>query len=347
MGDKRKTRSGETPEDDKLVDFPDLDQFSTQTICLENLLIQDLSSSGSFDIRGDIWKTTFGKLLQALPIPALLIDNSYRIVTANTATEKIPRRQPEDREFLLVDLFPDLSVAEHVLSLVKEVFSDRKPRVTETILGCARHRIWSRMTFRSIRIREERFLLAVFEDLTAERKMLLLKEKEDQIIRRVNTELEKRVQDRTDELTKTNEALGILINSIQKLREEERRTAARNLLILVEPLLNKLKSEPAPPDHVRSITKALEMSLREVFGGYRPSVAKTFPTLTPKELEVAELLVSGLSSKQIASIMGVEDTSVQTHRYSIRKKLGISNTSERLANWLRKKLRYPTSADPD
>ncbi len=59
--------------------------LATQSIDLADLLTRDVSSSGSFDIRGGIWATTFGKLMQALPIPAVLVDQSFKMVAANQA----------------------------------------------------------------------------------------------------------------------------------------------------------------------------------------------------------------------------------------------------------------------
>ena len=53
---------------------------STQTIDLGNLFTKDVTSSGSFDVRGDIWASTFGKLLQSLPIPALLVDRHHKVI---------------------------------------------------------------------------------------------------------------------------------------------------------------------------------------------------------------------------------------------------------------------------
>ena len=61
----------------------------TQTIDLTSLFTKDLTSTGSFDISSGIWRTTFGKVLQALPIPVLLIDISYRIILANQAWGRI------------------------------------------------------------------------------------------------------------------------------------------------------------------------------------------------------------------------------------------------------------------
>ncbi len=347
MGDRQKTKNVDSSEIDDSVPFLNVDELSTQSIHLENLLTKELTSSGSFDIRGQIWKTTFGKLLQALPIPTLLLDQSYSLVATNQAFERIPHRHIEGSEFHFGYLFPDMSAVRNILSIVKEVFATRKPQVAEAVLGHGQVKIWSRMTFRSVRIGAERFVLVILEDLTAEKKMISLKEKEDQELRRINDGLEKRVEERTVELLQANEALRMLIEGIQRKITDERHMATRNLRILVSPLLNKLISDPSPPYHVRSIAEALKIALDKVFSSYRSDVAKVFPSLTPKEMEVAELLVSGLSTKEISSIMGTAVESINFHRHNIRKKLGIVRTDEHLASWLKNRLERHSSSDWD
>ena len=53
-----------------------LDDESTQTIELNELFTRDLTTTGSFDVRSAIWKTNFGRMIQALPIPTLMIDQA-------------------------------------------------------------------------------------------------------------------------------------------------------------------------------------------------------------------------------------------------------------------------------
>src|SRR5208283_1887358 len=66
-----------------------VDQQVTETIDLATLFTANISATGSFDIGSEIWTTTFGQLLQALPIPALLIDASCCVLQANQACTKI------------------------------------------------------------------------------------------------------------------------------------------------------------------------------------------------------------------------------------------------------------------
>ncbi len=179
---------------------PSLDDESTQTIELTDLFTRDLTTTGSFDVRSEIWKTTFGKVIQALPIPTLLIDQSFHIVVANQAWGKISLKYEEMQHLLFSRLFPAASVARRVQAILEDVFSTRKPVVAQGTLDTGDSRIWARMTFRSIRVLEERFILILVEDLTADKEILKQNKKHRE-------ELEKRVEERTSELMAANAQL--------------------------------------------------------------------------------------------------------------------------------------------
>ena len=157
---------------------------TTETIDLSSLFSKDITVSGSFDIRGDIWRTTFGKVIQALPIPALLVDQRLNVTVANEACGKV---SPDYRD-LLGGPFPVLyqndSSAMRAQSLIDDVFADRKPRIAEALLKIGKNSIWGRMTFRSIRILNERFILVLLEDLTLEKKQLALNRKQHEALQR-------------------------------------------------------------------------------------------------------------------------------------------------------------------
>lgn len=150
---------------------------TTETIELGALFTRDVTSSGSFDIKGGIWTTDFGKLVQALPIPALLIDQSYRVLVANQACARISKGYENIFAAHLSELFPESSVGITAVSLAQEVFVTRKPRVTEALMAIGNSTIWGRITLRSIRSGASRLLLLLVEDLSAEKRQLLLSQK--------------------------------------------------------------------------------------------------------------------------------------------------------------------------
>ena len=172
----------------------------TQTIDLTALFTKDLTSTGSFDVSSGIWRTTFGRVLQALPIPVLLIDISYRIVMANQAWARIDENYGEIVFCPFSGLFPKDSPAKRAQALLEEVFEQRRSRIAQATLEVGNRKIWTRMTFRSIRIATERFVLVLIEDLTVDRQLL-------EANKRYSHELEKTVQERTAELKTINERL--------------------------------------------------------------------------------------------------------------------------------------------
>ena len=60
-----------------------------------------------------------------------------------------------------------------------------------------------------------------------------------------------------------------------------------------------------------------------------------YSRLTPRELNICELIRSGKSSKQIASNLNISLGTVNKHREQIRRKLGISNKEINLGTYLK------------
>jgi PAS domain S-box-containing protein len=164
---------------------PNLDflhkQVATQTIDLEGLFTRDVSASGSFNFR-EIRNVTFGKLLEAMPLPTFLIDHSHFIVFANEAVFKIGPHAGSVVGEPFSKLFPIPTICEKALSALTCIFADRKNQVLESVLRINGRTLWGRITLRSIRFKDFRSVLAIVEDLTAEKKQLIINEKYHQLV---------------------------------------------------------------------------------------------------------------------------------------------------------------------
>lgn len=160
----------------------------TETIHLDGLFKADLTASGSFDVKG-IRGTVFGKLLESLPIPALVIDESLFITFSNEAWARfnVGHKQLEGRAFST--LFPDPSSAASAESLVTDAFRDRRARAKQQSLMIEGKPVWTRTYLRSVRLSNGRAMLFLVEDLTLERKQLVLME----TIKRAKKEWERTV----------------------------------------------------------------------------------------------------------------------------------------------------------
>ena len=66
-----------------------------------------------------------------------------------------------------------------------------------------------------------------------------------------------------------------------------------------------------------------------------------FSILSPRQLEVLQLLADGKDTQEIASYLGVSPKTVGTHRWKIMKKLGIHNSAELIKYAVREGLTLP------
>jgi DNA-binding CsgD family transcriptional regulator len=57
-------------------------------------------------------------------------------------------------------------------------------------------------------------------------------------------------------------------------------------------------------------------------------------SLTPREIQIANFVKEGKTSKEIADIMNVSKSAVDVHRYRLRDKLGLNNQKANLKSHL-------------
>jgi diguanylate cyclase (GGDEF)-like protein/PAS domain S-box-containing protein len=144
------------------------DADSTETLDLSNLFTRDLTLSGSFNLT-EVKGTTFGRLLNAIPVPSGLIDRAYCITFCNEAWRKIGGNPIgiEGQSFL--SLFPGTREAASVRSTVDEVYRNRKSLVQEGRVLLEDRIVWARLYFRPLRLGDDRVILMIVEDLTSEK----------------------------------------------------------------------------------------------------------------------------------------------------------------------------------
>lgn len=155
----------------------DTEEFLTRSLELTGWYNTGLSSTGSFDV-GLMVASPFGKLLDALPIPAMMIDDSFSVAFANQACGTISDNYAIIQGVPFVSLVPRQRNSEKALTVLKRVYFTRKPVIAEGILEIDAKKVWGRLYFRSIRIGPERYVLVVIEDLTSEKTRLRLKKQE-------------------------------------------------------------------------------------------------------------------------------------------------------------------------
>ncbi|POR05387.1 hypothetical protein AU468_01545 [Alkalispirochaeta sphaeroplastigenens] len=128
-----------------------------------------------------------------------------------------------------------------------------------------------------------------------------------------------------------------LAEVLLQIEEQHRRSQAdlqQDLQSRIFPLLSRLEQLLAGAAE-RALLEALRNSLLQC-GASRSSRHRELSLhLSPREQEVAHLIASGLSTKQIAQALGITGSTVERHRHNIRKKAGISCEGIHLASFLR------------
>jgi two-component system, cell cycle sensor histidine kinase and response regulator CckA len=194
--------------------------LSTETIDLNSAIYEQLTESGSFDLRG-FQLSSVGRLLNAVPTPVLLIDSRFSIIFANESSRKLGGEVFKIESTPFSTLFTRPADAAKFQGLLQKLFSTRKLQVGEGLVEMGTNRLWCRMSFRSLRVAQSRFVLLLIEDLTLEKKQQLLTETHKETMRQARDKFEKLLQERTGQLKRINEQLR---------QEVEERTKAQRAL---------------------------------------------------------------------------------------------------------------------
>lgn len=132
--------------------------------------------------------------------------------------------------------------------------------------------------------------------------------------------------------TKTT-ALKELLHQITLQKEAIGDQVIANVDTLVMPILKRLKVRSTT--HERQYVELLERNLKELTGPFGSRISKKLFGLTSRELEVCNMLKSGLTSKEISRLLHIEPSTVETHRNNIRRKLGIRSKQIHTATYLK------------
>jgi PAS domain S-box-containing protein len=153
---------------------------ATETLEVDALFGGPVTASGSFDFK-DMQNAVFGKLLEALPIPTLLLDKDRTIIYANRALSKIGANGPELLGKPFAGLFATPVDTEKALNQIKGILEDRTTRSFEGALRTSKLS-FCRLNLRSLRIWKRRAVLVTIEDLTAEKTQVIVSAKYEKLV---------------------------------------------------------------------------------------------------------------------------------------------------------------------
>jgi PAS domain S-box-containing protein len=137
--------------------------------------------------------------------------------------------------------------------------------------------------------------------------------------------LEKReveLEAKTNELEDLNAALRVLLKQREEDKNELEQKVLSNVKLLILPYIEKLKSRIDLKGS--SYVNVLESNLREIVSPFAQKLSVKYLNLTNREVQIANLIKEGKTTKEIAALLNVSESSVNVYRYHIRRKLSLT-----------------------
>lgn len=134
-------------------------------------------------------------------------------------------------------------------------------------------------------------------------------------------------------LEEANTALKVLLRQREADRQDLEANVLDNIRQLVLPVVRQLTGQELSP-RVEGLLASLEFRLQEVTKPFIQRMAAVEPLLTPQEIEIADLIREGLTSKDIAERLHICTSTVNFHRRNLREKLNLRNTRTNLRSYL-------------
>jgi len=125
-------------------------------------------------------------------------------------------------------------------------------------------------------------------------------------------------------LEEANTALNVLMKKVEEHRATHEETLRDNLNKVAMPYLQRAKEKIKDKAAVEQL-RLLEDSLSSIFAPYAHSLASEFPRLTSTEIDVANFIVQGKRTKEIADVLNVTPKAIEVHRNNLRRKFGLTN----------------------
>jgi PAS domain S-box-containing protein len=147
--------------------------------------------------------------------------------------------------------------------------------------------------------------------------------------KRAETSLEIRSQ----ELEEANSALRVVLDQIGTAKSAVEKRVYRNVKDLILPDLDRLKYKATSTDQKRDI-KGIKANLNKLLSAPTQRISSVYLTLSPREIQIADLIRMGRSTKSIALLLNITKSAVEFHRNNLREKLGIKHRHINLRSYL-------------
>jgi PAS domain S-box-containing protein len=271
----------------------------------------------------------FRNLVEQAPFGLLIVNPDNKIEYSNPQFQDIfgyLEGDLPDMDAWFQKAYPDATYQKELRSVWSKVVGDDEadeeplPEAHQSCAFC-KNGDYKIVKVRFVAMHQKGWLLA-FEDISEVAKAHDALEKREKELALKNTSLEE-----------VNTALKVLLKRREDDKTELEEKVFQNVKDLVLPYLTELEQSRLT-DRQGSILEILKANLNEIVSPFSHRLAASHLSLTPKELKVANLLKQDKTTKEIAELLCISESSIVFHRHNIRRKLGLVGEKANLKTYL-------------
>lgn len=146
-------------------------------------------------------------------------------------------------------------------------------------------------------------------------------------------EREQELEAKSRMLEEVNTALRVLLKQRDEDKKELEKKLLTNVKELVMPYVEKLKRTSRTPEQITCLG-ILETNLNDIISPFLKNITLRHSDLTPREIQIANLIKNGKTTKDIAELLNVSTRAIEFHRDNIRIKLKLKNKKTNLRSYL-------------
>ena len=152
-------------------------------------------------------------------------------------------------------------------------------------------------------------------------------------IQRKLDENEQELRSHAKNLREVNTALKVLIEQREAERDELKQNLMMNVKKRIFPYIERMESKHLDED-TKLLVTIIKSNLDDIIAPLSSNLSSKYFELTPSEIQTADLIKQGKTSKEIATLLHVSPKAISFHRGNIRKKLGLNNRKINLRTYL-------------
>ncbi len=144
---------------------------------------------------------------------------------------------------------------------------------------------------------------------------------------------EREMEAKSRDLEEANIALKVFLRQREEDKSDLEEKVLSNVKELIEPHVEKLKKTRLTVEQIACVS-SIETHLKDIIAPFLRNLTSKYLCLTPREIQIANLIKEGKTSKEIAQLLHLSQGAIDFHRNNVRNKLGLKKKKTNLRSYL-------------